>query len=110
MVFCKICRKAINKNDIVSVLSYPVRIIDNNGEYSFSDFLQNEYIIHFNCLDLNTKFSPMSNLESTFRSILSGLGQSFSGEEIERFIMINQDCTNIEKLVRRWLTNKNFTV
>lgn len=47
---CSVCNQLIRKNDKVVVISYPIKILNDNGDYDLlGDFRVKQKLYHFQC-------------------------------------------------------------
>ena len=104
-MICKVCNKIILINEYIAILSYPLQSVSKNAEYRFEDFLRNQTIIHFDCLDiLNRKrWKDLRNNElyEEVQKILKSLGEKADTKYIEQ-LALDGGYTTVEGIVKNY--------
>ena len=113
---CQICNKQIKKGDRVAVISSPVEIKTEDGDYDLlSDFLDNEKLYHIKCFVINKNEQVMeTNKEAAydplvreFTKILRELGENITLKQTKLFIdKFGNNETDCTKLLQTWLLNR----
>lgn len=101
---CEFCKKDIKDKDEIAVLSYPIRSY-GGGSYQLNDFLRNERILHFECLE-KVKLGRF-DVESA-KVVLKELEKiGFTGVDIKvvESLMSKLKSNDIEYIVAEYIKN-----
>lgn len=120
-MICSICKQLIRKGNDIIVLSFPLKSLNENGDYSVvHDFMENEKVVHLSCgknIVESFKGSPLIKIAkiendypdvNSFRIALSTIGEKVSVQELKDFIDKNEfNCCSQEDLLKNWLSLRN---
>lgn len=112
------CQKPLEVGQFLSVLSYPVECVGNNGDYSYvHDFLDNEIIVHFDCYkkvapDIKN-IAPQNNNRSKnaemvlkLKDVLNNIGENIGINELNIFVRQHGDIQSVDDLIKEWFRSK----
>lgn len=62
MKTCSICKKQVRTGEKVVIISQPIEILNNNGDFNiFGDFFANQKVIHVQCFIGNQQEDPLQD-------------------------------------------------
>jgi hypothetical protein len=103
---CYICNKILNRADCVYILSGPIELSDDSGNYGILGLFEKERIIHAGCLneiDLRGTIDKYIDEKLEYLdSCLIPLGLRVSRSTLYKFIQDNIDLKE-EDLITKWL-------
>lgn len=108
MKLCPICKQDILKGEKLTIVAFPLTSKNSNGDYNFApDFLENERVCHFKCLNLENLFNPVKKetiIAQEVIEILKATGIKISKKEVEDFVS-NAEFVDSpsEEIVKQWL-------
>ncbi len=100
MQICDVCKEQIIKGDSIVSLSFPLKIISDNCDYSLEQFYLNEKFIHVGCYYQEVDCKP-------FIEILSQIGEKVNENEIKQFLRENQNLQE-DKLIKEYFLQKRY--